>query len=145
MDGDDSSLVERTGDRRRRPTSLLGAILGPGRRATFRRFGEGTNQYIDRLRARTVYLVIFIMAACGLDALFTLVHLDQGAVEANPFMAMALDRGETLFIVVKIVITVVGVWLLAAHQNFRLGLRGLYLVAGGYLLLLAYHLSLFVS
>ena len=89
--------------------------------------------------------MVFIVLACALDALFTLLHLDEGAVEANPFMAMALARGETLFVVVKTAITVIGVWLLAAHQNFRVGLRGLYLIAAGYALLLAYHLALFVG
>ncbi len=144
MGSRDSERADRRADRRRRPTSLMSALVGPGRRRAFRRSGEGENQYVDRLRWRTVFLVVFILLACAVDALFTLLHLDEGAVEANPFMAMALDRSEALFVGVKIAITVIGVWLLAAHQNFRVGLTGLYLIAGGYTILIAYHLTLFL-
>lgn len=144
MNDEEISLAVRDGDRRRRPTSLVDALVGPTRRRRFRRTGEGENQYVDRLRRRTVGLVIAIVLACALDALFTLLHVGGGAVEANPLMAMALERGDGAFLALKFAITIVGVWLLAVHQNFRVGLRGLYVVAVGYVVLIAYHVILLI-
>jgi hypothetical protein len=45
----------------------------------------------------------------------------------------------------KMVLTGLGAWILAAHQQFRLAIRGLYGFAIGYSLLLGYHLLLIVS
>ena len=140
-----SDACRRQGDRRQRPTTFLGALVRRGSRRDFRRTGEHHNQYVDRVGRRTLVLTIFVLVACALDALWTLIHLDRGASEWNPLMARVLEGGPDFFVAVKITITALGVWLIAAHQNFRVGRQGLYLIAGGYVALLAYHVALFVG
>ena len=77
-----------------------------------------------------------------LDALLTLLHLEDGGHEANPLMYVALAHGTTLFVVLKLSITCVAAWFLAVHQQFPVAYRGLHGLALGYGVLLAYHLAL---
>ena len=129
-------------DRRRAPTPLL-AVLNPrGRRRSFRRDGEGEDEYVDRLAPRTVFLVVTIVCLSCLDALFTLLYLQKGGTEANPFMELALFEGVAVFLLVKGVLTVLGVLFLAVHQNFRIGGKALRLIALGYVALTLYHVGL---
>jgi hypothetical protein len=72
----------------------------------------------------------------------TLFHLEEGGCEANPLMYVALAHGTTLFVALKLSITCVAAWFLAAHQQFPLAYRGLHGLALGYGVLLAYHLTL---
>jgi hypothetical protein len=126
-------------DRRRQPTSLLGTLRFYGRRLGGRRYGErGT--YVDRLSPRVAALVLFVVFCSALDALFTLIHIQQGGFEANPIMAMALNQGTGSFVGAKMALTGLGAILLAIHQNFWLGIRGLYALALIYVGLLVYHL-----
>jgi hypothetical protein len=77
-----------------------------------------------------------------LDAGLTLLHLAQGGGEANPLRHLALSHSPTLFLPMKISITGVAAWFLAAHQQFPLAARGLHGLATGYGLVLVYHLAL---
>jgi hypothetical protein len=113
-----------------------------GRRRGFRRAGEGTNTYVDCLTPRVIGLAALILASSALDAALTLLHLQAGGQEANPCMALILVYGQAPFVGVKMVLTGMGVWFLAAHQQFSLALRALYGIVGLYLALLAYHLLL---
>jgi hypothetical protein len=84
--------------------------------------------------------MVGIITMCSLlDALFTLLYIERGGVEANPLMALAINLGVRTFVGLKMGLTGVGTVLLALHQNFRLGLRGLYSIVLTYLVLLAYH------
>jgi hypothetical protein len=97
---------------------------------------------MDCLAPRIVVLTLAVVLGSALDAGFTLHHLQAGITEANPVMALALTQGDTLFVGLKMALTGVGAWLLAAHQYFPLayrGLRGLTLIYGAVLL---YHLLL---
>jgi Domain of unknown function (DUF5658) len=60
-------------------------------------------------------------------------------------MALALTNGAALFMGIKMVLTGLGSWLLAAYQQFPLAPRGLYCLALGYGVLLCYHLVLLVQ
>ena len=125
-------------DRRRRPTCvrLLGVRRG------FRRAGEGKNERVDCPADSVLLMVLLLVCASGLDAWFTLVHIQGGAIEANPFMELALRRGPQGFIGFKMALTTLGVVFLAIHSRFRLGLRSLQLASLVYGLLLVYHVSL---
>jgi Domain of unknown function (DUF5658) len=79
------------------------------------------------------------------DAGLTLRYLEQGGREAHPVMALALTHGAALFMGLKMMLTGLGAWLLAAHQQFQLALCGLYGLAIGYEVLLCYHLLLIRS
>src|SRR5262245_26942198 len=129
-------------DRRTRPTTLMSALRWKGRRKGFRRVGEGRYAYVDCLALRIVGLTVLVCVSSFLDALLTLLHLEDGGCEANPLMYMALAHGTTLFVVLKLSITCVAAWFLAVHQQFPLAYRGLHGLALGYGMLLAYHLVL---
>ena len=132
----------RLADRRARPTTLVSALRWQGRRKGFRRAGEGDQAYVDCLARRIVGLTILVCVGSILDALLTLLHLENGGCEANPLMDVALAHGSALFVVLKLGITSVAAWFLAAHQQFPLAYRGLHGIALGYGVLLAYHLAL---
>ncbi len=126
-------------DRRQHPTALWQAMRWRGRRSGFRRAGEGVNTYVDRMAPRGVILVLLVLTASALDAWLTLVHLQQGGEEANPLMAFVLGYGDMPFVAIKMALTSIGVWLLAAHQQFPLARKGLHAMAAIYLLLMGYH------
>jgi hypothetical protein len=73
------------------------------------------------------------------------MHIQQGGHEANPIMEMAMNQGTTSFIAAKMALTSLGTVLLAIHQNFWLGIRGLYALALIYAGLLVYHLIIYSS
>jgi hypothetical protein len=115
------------------------------RRRSSRPPGETPNLYAACLSARVVVLVIFVVLCSAVDALFTLIHMQQGATEVNPVMAMALAQGIDSFVGFKMSLTGLGVLLLAMHQNFWFGIKGLQFLAVVYSGLLVYHLVVFVS
>jgi hypothetical protein len=87
-------------------------------------------------------LAFTIVLLSTFDAFFTLVHLEQGGREINPFMALVLLLGVPAFLVTKTTLTNIGVICLAAHERFRMGrlaLDGAVCVYSG---LLLYHASL---
>jgi hypothetical protein len=92
-----------------------------------------------------VVLTLGVFLASLVDAGLTLRQLAQGGSEANILMAWVLTKGDTLFLGLKLGMTGLGVWFLAAHQQFtlaRYGLSGLALVYG---VLLSYHALLLGS
>jgi len=132
-------------DRRRSATPLLALFNPRGRRRGFRRDGEGDNQYVDRLAAKTVLVAIIVVVLSCLDALFTLIHLENGGAEANPIMEAALLESVHAFLLIKAALTVLGVGVLAAHQNFRVGARAMFFILWGYIGLTLYHCLLFAQ
>jgi hypothetical protein len=132
----------RVADRRRQPTSLGSALRLYGRRRGFRRAGAGANTYVDCLAPRISGLAVLVMISSILDAYLTILHLQRGGGEVNPFMALVLTYGYAPFLAIKIVVTGIGAWLLAVHQQFVLAWKALHALAGVYGLLLSYHLML---
>ena len=132
----------RLADRRALSTTRWSALRSQGRRTGFRRRGEGRHCYVDDLTQPTVVLALFVVVGSLLDALLTLLYLEDGGGEANPLMRAALAYGPTVFVSLKLSITGVAVWLLSAHQQWPLAVRGLYGIALGYGAVLVYHLVL---
>lgn len=107
-------------DRRRRPTPPLSRHWLTGRRTSGRRDGEARNLYVDRYTRREWLLVFGILVLSLLDMSFTLLHLRAGGTEANPLMAWVLaEGGHDLFRAVKVVSTLVGLFVLLLHIRFR--------------------------
>ena len=129
-------------DRRARPTTLRSALRWQGRRTSFRRAGEGHQAYVDSLPWRVGGLAVLIHVCSLLDAMLTLLHLQDGGAEANPLMHLALAHGPTLFLALKVSLTGVAVWFLAAHQQWPLAVHGLHGLALSYGIVLVYHLVL---
>ena len=129
-------------DRRSHPTTFWSIWRLGGRRKGFRRAGEAREAYVDCPSPRVLVLLSIVIGASVLDALLTLLYLHHGGAEANPLMAVAIKHGEARFVAIKMALTGIGAWLLAAHQHFPLALRGLYVLATGYVGLLLIHVAL---
>ena len=131
-------------DRRAQPTAFWSAAFRlHGRRAGFRRAAEGYRAYVDQPSRRSILLVLFILLSSILDAFLTLRYLGKGGSEANPAMAFVLQQGPSLFLHVKMSLTGLGAWLLAAHEHFPLAFRGLHAMAIAYGILLVVHAVVF--
>jgi hypothetical protein len=135
----------RLEDRRARPTAFRSVLRPGGRRRGFRRHDEGINRYADHVSGRVIALVLAVLIASILDALFTLLHMQHGGQEINPIMRQALAGGPELFLGIKIFGTALGVVFLAIHQHFRLSRMALRCAAAVYGVVLAYHAVLFLG
>jgi Domain of unknown function (DUF5658) len=134
------SEQRKLADRRTRPTSFWNAAFRfRGRRAGFRRSEEGYRAYVDQPSRRVVFLALFIMLASIGDAVLTLIHLENGGSEANPVMALLLRQSATSFVGVKMSLTGIATWLLAAHELFPLSFQALHGMAVVYGFLLIFH------
>jgi Domain of unknown function (DUF5658) len=140
-----SSERRRQPDRRAYPTTFWSVLRFGGRRQGFRRAGEEGLAYVDRPSHRVVVLLFIVVGASVLDALFTLLYIQSGGREANPFMAVILNHGQIPFVGIKMALTGVGAWLLAAHQHLPLAVRGLHILAVGYMGLLVLHAAILLK
>jgi len=140
-------FVERRSgaDRRQRPTPALSVLRSGGQRRAGRRQGDTERTYVDHFTPGDVALLLSIFLLNIFDALFTLLWLQRGGAEANPFMAFLLEMGEGAFLLQKCI--VVGIWLviLLIHKNFRLARIGLYSLAAVYTLVILGHFALMTS
>ncbi len=127
-------------DRRRRPTPMLSRFLFRGRRLGGRREGETEEVYVDHPGAKTIWAIGIVAVLSLCDAAFTLYELSLGGTEANPVMRAALTLGNTPFVLLKTVVTVVGAMFLGLHKNWSLGRLCLWVAVLGYLVLTAWHL-----
>lgn len=140
----DSDSHDRRGtDRRKRPTPILSryAILG-GRREGDRRLPGTSNQYVDRYETWLVAALVAISALCALDAVMTLLYIQKGGSEANPVMAAVIEWGPRPFLIIKCVVTNLGLVILCLHKNFRYVKSVIATLLGIYSALLVYHLWL---
>lgn len=133
-----------SGDRRRRPTPMFSRYTFFGRRRGFRRSEEGVNAYVDRYSGGLMAVIIAIVGLCLFDALFTLLYLQRGGGELNPFMRRAIAAGVIPFLAIKVGFTLVGILFLCVHKNFRfvrtllVGVLLVYCALTGYHIYLAY-------
>jgi hypothetical protein len=135
---------ERRGvDRRRTPTPVLSrySLMG-GRRAGDRRDAQAANIYVDRYEPWLAAALVAIAALCAFDAVFTLLYIQKGGSEANPIMAAVIEWGPRPFLILKCVITNVGLVILCLHKNFRYVKQTIGALLGIYGALLVYHLWL---
>lgn len=132
-------------DRRAHPTTFWSLLRFGGERKGFRRAGEAYQAYVDCPSQRVVVLVFIVVGASVLDALFTLLFMHDGGAEANPLMAVVINHGEAHFVAIKMVLTGIGAWFLAAHRYFPLAFRGLHVLAASYVGLLLIHAAMLLS
>jgi uncharacterized protein DUF5658 len=135
----------RQADRRRYPTTFWSALRCGGRRKKVRRSGEAYRVYVDCPSRDAVLLLSFVLGASLLDALLTLLFIQNGGSEANPVMSAVLNFGQTPFIGIKMALTGLGAWLLVVHQYFPMAYRGLLVLAGSYMGVLLMHASILLS
>lgn len=135
---------KRGPDRRERSTPRFSrfTLLG-GRRQSARRDGEGTDSFVDVYPNALLFLLAWIAMMNLLDSFFTLVHLQAGGIELNPFAAMLLETGRVGFVIWKSVLIGAAILVLCLHKNFALARLGILIAAASYTALIVYHLSLF--
>jgi hypothetical protein len=105
-------------DRRRQPTLSLRSIFRDGQRSHIRRAEDRQRSfYVDRYRQSLFAAIVVILFLSVLDALFTLLLLQHGAVEINPVMAFYIDVGPYAFLAVKYGLTSLGVVFLLLFRN----------------------------
>jgi hypothetical protein len=86
--------------------------------------------------ALPLMLILLSMA----DAYFTVICIQRGGQELNPFMRMALHNGTGTFFSVKMLLTVIPAVVLSALRHRRIASYGLYVVNLIYLGILYFHL-----
>lgn len=130
-------------DRRARPTPRWSryTLLG-GRRRGGRRRGESEGSFVDQYSVRMWLLLVWVALMNAGDSFFTLLHLQDGGIELNPVAEAMLQTGRAGFVGLKSFLITVPLAVLCLHKNFPLARMGLWVAAGTYSVLLAYHLSL---
>ncbi len=155
MSIDVNAAIARAGnqpERRRaeRRTRVLRALMQgsfhPRRRAP-RRAGERALGAVDWYHPQWLATAMLIVMLCSADAFLTLVLLERGAYEINPFMRALLGGSGLAFAVVKIGLTAAGVVLLTLLARTRAfgrvsGAALLYGVLAAYALLVSYEFTL---
>jgi formate hydrogenlyase subunit 3/multisubunit Na+/H+ antiporter MnhD subunit len=84
---------------------------------------------------RVLLLALAVLSGSLLDAYLTIRYVQQGGSEANPLMAWAMAQGEAVFLGLKMGLTGLGTWFLAAHQQVPLAYQGLHGLVLVYLVL----------
>ncbi|MGD9346704.1 MAG: DUF5658 family protein [Candidatus Aminicenantes bacterium] len=107
-------------DRRHTSTKSLSIYTLRGRRKKARRIEEAENYYVDRYEFRYLFLIISILVLCFLDAFLTVILLQLGAKELNPFMLILIEKDVVLSMIIKYVITAFSLIFILVHKNFRI-------------------------
>ena len=96
---------------------------------------------ITALPLKTCILPLLLVVLSGLDALFTMICIQRGGSELNPFMRLALSYGPEAFFTTKMILTVIPAIVLAFLSRFRAANYGLYAVNAIYIGILFVHLK----
>ncbi len=105
-------------DRRERPTSPFTLSSLFGARKHYRRKEDRKRHYfVDLYSPLVVSLLLSTMLLSLIDAFLTLRLLDANFRELNPIMDFFLEIGPTAFILVKWVLTSVGLLVLLVLKN----------------------------
>lgn len=139
--GERRAVVER---RTRTWYALVHGSLYP-RRLGPRREGDASFVAVDWHDAQWLAIAMLILVMSCADAMLTLMLVQRGAYEANPFMAPLVHGSALAFAVVKVGLTGLGVIVLTALARLRAFGRMpigavLYAVLIGYGVLIVYEL-----
>ncbi|HVY65501.1 MAG TPA: DUF5658 family protein [Gammaproteobacteria bacterium] len=119
---DAAPLVERranTADRRSLTVrSILRGAFNPRRRAGRRTTDRDVP--IDWHHPQLLFLALTMLALSVADAFLTVTLLGNGATEVNPLLALLVNEHPSLFAVVKMALTGIGIVLLVAVARSRL-------------------------
>jgi hypothetical protein len=108
-------------DRRVRPTAPLSRYTIRGRRRTFRRKEDQKRQsYVDRYGSGLLFLLTWVAGLNVLDALLTMMILDDGGWEANPVVRSVIRLYGDGFWIWKFGMVSVPLILLCLHSKFRM-------------------------
>ena len=107
-------------DRRKQPTPGLSRFSFSGRRKAFRREADRLKGgYIDRYGTGLFFLLLLIVILNLLDALLTIMILDRGGWELNPFVRSAIELFGERFWAWKFTLVSITLILLCVHSKFK--------------------------
>jgi hypothetical protein len=86
------------------------------------------------------YLPLSLILLSALDAYFTLICIQRGGQELNPFMRLALLNSVEVFFSIKMLLTIIPAIILSALHHHRSATYGLYIVNLVYIGILSIHL-----
>jgi hypothetical protein len=86
-------------------------------------------------------LPLLLVVFSVMDALFTMICIQRGGSELNPFMRLALSYGPETFFTTKMILTIIPAVVLAYLSRFRAANYGLYVVNSIYIGILFIHLK----
>jgi Domain of unknown function (DUF5658) len=140
---EEASSERRQTDRRRQATPRISrySFVG-GRRRGARRVGEDVHAFVDQYGQRMWALLAWVALMNACDSFFTLLHLQDGAIELNPVAGWMLSTGRVGFVLLKSILITLPLVVLCLHKNFPLARLGLWLAAAVYTALVAYHIWL---
>jgi len=110
----------RNRERRRRAFwSVFYGSFKPRRRTPPRRLGDSSFHSLDWYSAHLLAVALGILLLCVADAFLTLILLQQGAAEVNPFMAVLIYRGVAVFAALKLGITGASIIFMVVLARYR--------------------------
>jgi hypothetical protein len=110
-------------DRRKRPTPALSRFTVRGQRASFRRKEEQVRGgYVDRYGSGLLFLIVLVVGLNVVDALLTMMILEDGGWEINPVVRSVIQLYGDRFWIWKFAIVSVPSILLCLHSKFRLAI-----------------------
>ncbi len=112
--------LRKVKDRRKQPTPGISRFTFWGRRKTFRRKeDQQRGGYVDRYHSGLLILLTLAVGLTVLDALFTMMILDDGGWEVNPVVRSVIQLYGDRFWIWKFVIVSIPLTLLCVHSKFR--------------------------
>ena len=115
-----NGIERRSGiDRRKKTTPLFCKYWVKGNRFSPRRQEDRQfPQVVDKYNSKLLAIILFILSLSILDAFFTLILVDNGAREMNPFMAYYLNISPAVFFWIKYLLTCASVLLVLFIKDF---------------------------
>ena len=132
-------------DRRMQPAPALSRFTLCGRRRTFRRIeDQRRGGYVDQYHPGLLLLLILPIGLTILDALFTMMILDDGGWEVNPVVGSAIQLFGDRFWVWKFAIVSIPLILLCLHSKFRWVVTSIAIIAAINIIVVLYQIFLFI-
>lgn len=132
-------------DRRKKPTPGLSRYTFFGRREELRRrTDQEKGGYVDRYSSLLLFLVVLILGLNILDAIFTMMVLDQSGWELNPIVRSVIETHGDRFWVWKFALISTCLVLLCLHSKFKWVKGALIGISSVYLLLVLYEILLLI-
>jgi hypothetical protein len=132
-------------DRRKQPAPALSRFTLWGRRRTFRRKeDQERGGYVDQYHSGLLILLLLPIGLNILDALFTMMILDDGGLEINPVVSSVIQLMRDRFWVWKFAIVSIPLILLCLHSKFRLVLPVMVSITSINVMVVLYQFFLFV-
>jgi len=132
-------------DRRQQPTPGISRYTLWGRRKTFRRKeDQERGGYVDRYHSGLLILLTLAVGLTVLDALFTMMILDDGGWEINPVVRSVIQLYGDRFWVWKFVMVSFPLTLLCIHSKFRLVIPVILGIATISVLVILYQIFLYI-